>query len=438
MPDVVTEMENVEKRVPIFYGWWVVIAATTVLSAQGVMFYGFGILFPSMLEEFNWSRTLTSSIFSVQISTNSLFILLMGYLVDRYSPRLLIGLGALFLGLGMIFSSFTREIWHLYLFFGIIVGAGTSGMYVPPITVVTRWFQMKRGLALGIAVTGIGIGGFLGSPFLNWLIQSFGWRIALPVLGISTGIVVSLAAMVLIGHPREKGLQPYGAEASRGVHDRESSLISQNQPLTSEKGPDLDWTVWHALKTRAFFILFLMFFFAEVSLVGVMAHLFTYATENGVPNHIVSWAYGVIGATSLVGKVGIGALSDRIGRVTAFLLSFVLKGTAFIFLLPSPNILFLFLFAAILGLSYGGWTPLFPAILGDFFGLGSMGKIFSILTINFLLGGTCGPILAGWIFDRMGSYSIAFMIFSVICYLAAIFSLLLKAPKQDGIGATRF
>ena len=183
-------MENAGKRVPIFYGWWVLIAATTVLSAQGVMFYGFGILFPSILKEFNWSRALTSSIFSVQISTNSLFILLMGYLIDRYSPRLLIGLGALFLGVGLIFSGFTREIWHLYLFFGIIVGVGTSSMYVPPITVVTRWFEKKRGLALGIAVTGIGIGGFLGSPFLNWLIQSFGWRMALPILGILTGIAV--------------------------------------------------------------------------------------------------------------------------------------------------------------------------------------------------------------------------------------------------------
>lgn len=431
-------MENAQERVPIFYGWWVVIAATTVLSAQGVMFYGFGILFPSILEEFNWSRALTSSIFSVQISTNSVFILLMGYLIDRYSPRLLIGLGALFLGVGLIFSTFTREIWHLYLFFGIIVGMGTSSMYVPPVTVVTRWFEKKRGLALGIAVTGIGIGGFLGSPSLNWLIQSFGWRMALPILGILSGILVFLAAMALIGHPEEKGLQPYGAEASQGVHGRESSLILKNQTLTSEKSANLDWTVWQVLKTRAFFILFVMFFFAEVSLVGVMAHLFTYATENGVPKHVVSWAYGVIGVTSVVGKVGIGALSDRIGRKAAFLLSFALKGTAFIFLLPAPNIFFLYLFAAILGFSYGGWTPLFPAILSDFFGLGVMGKIFSILTINFLLGGTCGPILAGWTFDRIGSYPIAFMIFSAICYLAAIFSLLLKAPKQDSAGVPHF
>jgi len=408
------------------------VAATIVLCSQGVMFYGFGILFPSILHEFGWSRALTSSIFSVHISANSLFILLMGYLIDRYSPRFLIGFGALFIGAGLILSSFTREIWHLYLFFGVIVGVGASSTYVPPLTVVTRWFEKKRGLALGITVTGIGIGGFLGSPFLNWLIQAFGWRGALPVLGILTGMIVFVAAMILIGHPREKGLNPYGASASQGVRDRDSSPPLQSRASSLAENAASDWKLWDAVKTPAFFILFVMFFFAEVSLVGVMGHLFTHASESGVPKHVVSWAYSVIGIASLMGKVGIGGLSDRIGRKAAFFLSFALKGTAFVLLLPAPNIYFLYMFSVLLGLSYGGWTPLFPAVLGDYFGLGAMGKIFSILTINFLLGGTCGPILAGWIFDQRGSYFIAFAIFSGICYVAAALSLLLKAPQRRG------
>lgn len=430
-PGAGPEMEKAKEGEGIFYGWWIVVAATLVLCAQGVMFYGFGILFPSILEEFKWSRALTSTIFSVQIATNSLFIILMGYLIDRFSPRLIISLGGLFLCVGYIVSSLTREIWHLYLFFGIIVGMGASSMYVPPITVVTRWFEEKRGLALGIVVTGIGIGGFIGSPFLNLLIQSFGWRTALSILGVLIGVWVFIAAMILIGRPEEKGLQPYGAAASLKLHDQESSHILGDRPASSETGPNLNWDLWPALKTRAFLILFVMFFFAEVSLLGVMPHLFTYATESGIKNHIVSWAYGLIGATSLAGKVGIGALSDRTGRKAAFILSFALKGTAFLLLLSGPSVFSLYLFAALLGLSYGGWTPLFPATLGDYFGLNSMGKIFSILTLNFLLGGTCGPVLAGWIFDRVGSYFIAFVIFSLICYLAAILALFLKAPTRN-------
>ncbi|MBU2549745.1 MAG: MFS transporter [Proteobacteria bacterium] len=421
----------------VFYGWWVVAAGMVVLSAQGVMFYGFGIMFPAVIAEFHWSRALTSSVYSVQMSVNSLFILLMGWLIDRFSPRLIIGLGALCLGFGMAASSLTREIWHLYLFFGLVVGIGTSAMYVPPITVVTRWFEKRRGFALGLTVTGIGIGGFIGSPFFNGLIQAFGWRTALPILGLSLGAVVLGAALIMTGRPEDKGLRPYGLEGARpsaGPDLRAGSFEQAGSPA-EEKSPN--WTVREAIRTRPFILLFVMFFCAELALVGVMAHLFTYATENGLPNHLASWAYGLIGVTSLAGKIGMGALSDRIGRKTVFILAFGLKGTAFLLLLPQPSALTLFLFAALLGLSYGGWTPIFPAVLGDYFGLASMGRIFSILTINFLLGGVCGPVLAGWIFDRQGSYWTAFAIFSAASYLSMLLAVFLSPPNRPLDGRVR-
>lgn len=414
----------------MFYGWWVVVAATLVLCSQGVIFYGFGVLFPSILQEFGWSRALTSSVFSVHIGANSIFILLMGYLTDKYSPRLIIGMGAVFLGLGLIFSSQTKAIWHLYLFFGLIVGAGTSTMYVTPLTVVMRWFDSKKGLALGITVTGIGIGGFVGSPVLNALVQAYGWRTAIVVLGAVIGGLVFVAARVLVGDPKEKGMAPYREE---GSPEGAAQGLPQARPRRAETSPGRagsEWTVREAVRTRAFRILFVMFFFAEVALVGIMGHLFTHATEQGLPRHVVSWAYAAIGVASLAGKVGAGMLSDRIGRRIVFFLAFALKGTAFLFLIPPANAYYLFLFAVMLGLSYGGWTPLFPAVLSDFFGLSSMGRIFSVLTLNFLFGGVLGPILAGWVFDTLGTYMAAFVIFSGICYAAAILSCMLKAPSR--------
>ena len=228
-------MEDIDKRTPIFYGWWIVAASTTVLTTQGVLFYGFGILFPSILEEFHWSRALTSSVYSFQVCTNALFILLTGYLVDRYSPRLIISLSAILLGLGMFLSSLTQEIWHLYLFFGVFVGISLSATYVPPITVVTRWFEEKRGLALGITVTGIGIGGLFCSPVLNWLIQSHGWRAALQVLGVSLGLLTFLAAIPFIGSPAEKGLQPYGREKPPPYPGRSSSDSQDSLKASTRK-----------------------------------------------------------------------------------------------------------------------------------------------------------------------------------------------------------
>jgi MFS family permease len=155
--------------------------------------------------------------------------------------------------------------------------------------------------------------------------------------------------------------------------------------------------VVRAVKTRAFLTLFAMLFLAEMALIGVMTHLFTHASEGGVPQPVVSWAYGVIGVSSLAGKVGGGALSDRIGRKAAFLLSFGVEGTTLLLLLLPPNTILLYVFAVLLGLSYGGWTPLF---------------------------------------DRTGTYFAAFLFFSGICFLAGFFALLLRPPAQDRFPAT--
>jgi MFS family permease len=331
------------------------------------------------LEEFQWSRALTSSIQSVQFTTTGVFMFLAGYLVDRYSARVVIGFGAVLISGGLILSSLTGEIWHIYLFLGFVVGMGMSAMYLPAVTVVTRWFTKKRGLVLGIAVSGFGIGGFLGSPFLNWLVQSFGWRMALLVLGVCLGCVLFIAVLILRGHPEEKNLKSYGAdEASEEGDYSESSQIRNNHNPPLGRCNNSDWTVWQAMRTQAFLILSFMYFLATIPVLGVIGHLFSYATEQGVSGPLVSWAYSVIGITSLFGKIAVGAFSDRIGRKAAFLLCFSLQGSAFIVLLAGCNILSLYLFAAIFGVSYGGWSPLFPAALVDFFGPQSMGKIFPL------------------------------------------------------------
>jgi MFS family permease len=272
------------------------------------------------------------------------------------------------------------------------------------------------------------VGGFVGSPFLNWLIQSLGWRTAVLILGIVLGVFTFLAAMVLVGHPREKGLRPYGARPPEGAARDESADGSGPHPRPPEPSAEPQWTVRKAVKTREFLVLYAMLLLAEIALMGVMTHLFTHATESGVPKEAVSWAYGVIGVASVVGKIGGGALSDRVGRKLTFLLAFALKGTGFLLLLAAPNLVLLFIFSVILGLSYGAWTPVFPAVVGDFFGPRAMGRIYSVLTTTFLLGGICGPILAGRVFDRTGSYLAAFVFFSIICYVAACLSLFVKPP----------
>lgn len=416
---------------PIFYGWWVVLAAAVANGGQGIMFYGFGIIFPAILDQFGWSRALTSSVYSFQLAVNSFLMLVMGYLADRFSPRLLVGAGAVLMFIGYALSGLATNIWHLYLLFGVIVGAGASAMYIPPIIVVTRWFEDRKGLALGIAVSGIGIGGSLGSPFLNWLIQSYGWKTALPILGVVLAGFLSLASLILRGDPREMALLPYKRElGSRATETSVMGKVGLNEHWDSSKDVITEWTTLEAIRTRSFAILYLMLFLANGVLVGLMAHLFTYATENAVSSGIVSLSYSIIGVASIAAKVGSGALSDRIGRKPLFFLSFLFQGLAFLLLLPVPSGFMLCLFAGTFGIAYGGWPALFPAALSDFFGVKAMGKIYAVLTTNFFTCAICYPIFAGWIFDISGTYLYTFGVFSGLCFFGAAVSLLLGPPQR--------
>jgi len=401
-------------------------------SGQGVMFYSFGVIFPAILGEFGWSRALTSSVYSFQLAVNSLLGLVMGYLVDRFSPRILVGTGAALMLIGYTLSGLSTNIWHLYLFFGVILGAGASATYIPPITAVTRWFDDKKGFALGIAVSGIGIGGSLSSPFLNWLIQSYGWKIALPILGSFLACFLSAAALILRGHPREMGLLPYRREHCS--KNSETNLVrnaSLDRDVELSQDVMTGWTTLEAIKTRSFGILYLMLFLANGVLVGLMAHLFTYAIENGVPGGVVSLSYSIIGVASIVTKIGCGALSDRIGRKPVFCLSFLLQGLAFLLLIPIPSSFVLCIFASIFGIAYGAWPALFPAVLSDFFGVKAMGKIYAVLTTNFFTCAICYPIFAGWIYDASGSYLYTFGTFSGLCFFGAVVSLFLRVPERD-------
>jgi MFS family permease len=251
---------------------------------------------------------------------------------------------------------------------------------------------------------------------------------ALPILGVIHGCFLLAAAYFFRGYPEDKELVPYGsALRSKFLLKDSTDVVSPSNGQHIENASP-DWTVWQAIKTPTFCILYIMLFIAELCLVGVMAHLFTYAIENSISRKLVSLSYSCIGITSLIAKIGAGMLSDRIGIKPIFFLSFFLQSVSFTIIFQSPNVISLFIFSIVFGLAYGSWTPLFPAAISDFFGLKSMGKIFSILTTNFFTGAICGSIFVGFIYDKTNEYIYAYIVFAVLCLLGALISLYLKIP----------
>ncbi|NIR86631.1 MFS transporter, partial [Candidatus Bathyarchaeota archaeon] len=164
------------KRSRFYYGWMVVIASFLTTFIFFSIQYIFGVFSKSLIDEFGWTRSLTSGAYSLNMIVHGLSALLMGTLSDRYGPRITIGVNGFLVGLGIVLCSQIVDLWQLYVFFGLLIGVGMGAAFSPPMSTTAKWFVRRRGLALGIVASGIGLGTLVMSPLTNHLILVYGWQ----------------------------------------------------------------------------------------------------------------------------------------------------------------------------------------------------------------------------------------------------------------------
>jgi len=192
-----------ENRKPgFFYGYIVVVAAFLIVTIMWGAAYSFGVFFKPLLEEFGWTRAMTSGAFSLSLILTGLLSVVAGKMTDRFGPQIVMTVCGLFLGSGYLLVSQVSAIWQLYLFYGVIMGAGMGGSFVPLASTVARWFVKKRGMMTGIAASGIGMGILIMPPLANWLISSYGWRTSYMVVGVTALVLIIVAAQFLKRDPR--------------------------------------------------------------------------------------------------------------------------------------------------------------------------------------------------------------------------------------------
>ena len=202
------DSEGIEREVVspgIFYGYVIVFASFLSMIVLWAVYYSFGVFFKPILNEFGWTSAMTSGAFSLSSLISGLLTIFIGLLTDKIGPRKVMSLCGFLLGLGYILMSKVESAWHIYLYFGIIIGAGMGGSFVPLMTTVARWFEARRGLMTGILAAGIGIGAFVGPPISTRLIVAYGWRTSFLILGIMIFALVVLSAQLLKRDPAEIG-----------------------------------------------------------------------------------------------------------------------------------------------------------------------------------------------------------------------------------------
>jgi MFS family permease len=414
-------------RLPFFYGW-VLVAIAFVTMAVGVNARtAFSLLFPAILDEFGWDRGVTAGAFSFGFLVSALVTPFVGRLMDLRGPRPVIELGVVTMGVGLLLASLIHEPWQLYLTLGALAGGGVNCLaYTGQSLYLTNWFVRRRGLALSIAFSGVGIGSITILPWQGWMIGTAGWRSACVWLGILVLALLGPLNLLLKRRPEDLGLEPDGMLSSGSAStDRAANVVDHAWAA-------VDWTLGRALRTRRFWWIAAGYFCGLFSWYAVQVHQTKYLIEIGFAPSEAAWALGSVSLVAIPGQIAFGHLSDRIGREWVWMIGnvgFVICYVALLLLRDAPTEPLLFAMVLAQGTLGYSLTSVMGAIPAEIFEGRHFGSIFGSVMVAAILGGAAGPWVTGVLYDATGSYSVAFWI-AAGCSAISILAIWLAAPGQ--------
>lgn len=379
-----------------FYGWVIVATCALMIGITFGLMYSYSVFFKPLADYFNWNRATVSLIYSASMIIRGTTAIGIGLLADRYGPRKLMVFCGLMIGLGLVLSSQVHNMWQLFLTYSVVEAIGLSGAWGVGTALISRWFTKNRGLAMGMASTGSGLGILFIVPGAERLIDSFGWSQAFFICGVAAGFIVVALAMLLRQSPH---LSLPGA----------NELVSQDKVDNGAQARQDDASLGQAIRDSRLILLmgvFLLFFF---SVQIVIVHLVNYATDIGINPLTAATFVSIIGIISIGGRLSTGVGADRIGVHNTLILTQALLVIAFICLIFTRSLWMFYLFAVIFSLPYGGEIPQIPLYIGRYFGTKKMATLVGLSSFVTSIGGALGPLIAGKIYDTTESYQWAFI-----------------------------
>ncbi|MEW6297507.1 MAG: MFS transporter [Thermodesulfobacteriota bacterium] len=393
----------------VFYGWWIVlVAGVGLFMGYGpIVSFTFGVFLKPLGAEFGWSRAEISLAFSLSLLVMSGAFPLVGRLVDRFGARTVIVPSVLCFGLGLTsFALLSGPLWQFYLLYLAlgVVGGGTAP--VPYSSVISHWFDKRRGLALGVAMVGLGLGAFLMPSVAQTLIAAVGWRAAYVIIGVTVmAVAIPVVGLFLIETPQMLGLTPDG----EGHHDAAGGGRTAPEGLSFRE----------ARRTGTFWLMVVAFFLMSASVHACLIHLVPLLTDRGLSPQSAALATSLLGGALLLGRVGAGYLLDRFFAAAVAVCFF--GGTAVGLLLLWGEVTggLAFVAAFLVGLGLGAEGDIIAYLISRYFGLRAFGEIYGYAFASFTLGGVVGPLLMGIGFDSTGSYTVMLSLFVLATLIAA-------------------
>lgn len=455
---------QVRPRTGIFYGWWIV-GAGVALNAMGgwLHVYGFGAFFLPLIREFGWSRAALSGALSVARLEAGLLAPVVGFVVDRFGPRISMVIGFIITGVGFLLLS---QIDSLVMFYVMYIGVVTIGRDfssgLPIQTAVVNWFRRRRGLALALIVSGIGLGGSL-VPITAWFISTFGWRSAMITTGVLTVAIGVPLTMVLRHRPEDYGYLPDGdlpeGAVADAVMERQkfaetpleklvAALLYLPGLLTSwierltgrfpwlraDAGAEVNFTPREAIWTVNFWLISLSFGLSALISGLVLVHYIPFLVNDlGLSDEAAAGILATHALASVGGRMLFGWMGDLIERKYVFALCLIGQVAGLVLFTVVGNGAALMVVVIGFALFYGGPITVRAAIIGDYFGRAHFGTISGLVRVADVWGTVGGPVFAGWVFDSTGSYTAAYLAIAFATALAAASTIPLRRPNATAI-----
>jgi MFS family permease len=415
-------------RWPCFYGWVLVAVAFITMGVSVNARTAFSLLFPPILVEFGWERGITAGAFSCGFLVSAGLSPFVGRLMDRRGPRVVLELGVACLAAGLLLAPLIRQPWHLYATLGVLVGGGANCLgYSGHSLFLPNWFVRRRGFALSVAFSGVGVGSIFLLPWLQGLIGRAGWRTACGTLGLLVLTLLAPLNLLLLPRPEALGLAPDGDAAAPP-----NAANGPTVTIVDAAWVAVDWTLSRALRTTRFWWLTVGYSCGLFAWYAVQVHQTKYVVEIGFSATDAAWALGVVSLAGVPGQIALGHLSDRIGREwvwTVGSLGFTLCYLALLGLRHWPTPPLLALMVVTQGLLGYGLTSVLGAIPADLFQGAHYGTIFGTLMLAAIVGGAAGPWVTGVLYDATGSYTLPFEI-AIGCSVLSAGAIWRAGPRQ--------
>jgi MFS family permease len=404
----------------VFYGWWIVLAAfLNLFFSVGIIYYGFPVFYPSMVSSLGFTRAqLTQGFLAGFVGAGLVFGLLAGILIDSLGSRQVIRIGIWCVGLPLILMGSMTHLWQYYvLCIAEVIGYVLTGP-IPNQVLVSNWFRLKRGRAMGIAYLGLGVGGAVSPLLINGLIQSFGWRNAFRIIGAVILVVLfPVSQWITRSNPHDLDLNPDGLPPADAA----------TEPASIERE---SMSVARAMRSRNFWLIVTGCTFTIGAIGAVTQHLILFLTGEGYSLSGASRVASGLLVSSLAGRVIVGYFADRYLRKNVMALFYLALGVSIPLLLAAPRDGVVWAFALLFGFAMGADYMLIPLVTADCFGLPALGKLLAVIITIYSVGQWFAPWLAGKIFDTRHNYDLAWLMMSAAAATGAALIYAVAPPEQ--------